>query len=107
MRPVTLTVFTGYGPASSWVKRNASLLADALRELGIPVSVEEVRVPAVDFEEFEPFVLAGPGEEVHVPAVGVPVDRLVDYFVSVELPRIIGWPGLLPLPPASEAVEAG
>lgn len=98
----SITVFTGYGPASAWLRRNAELLVEALRELGLPAVLEEVRVPALDFEEFEPFAMME-GVEVHIPVVQVPLEKLVEYFIATELPHALGASAalLMPLPPSA------
>jgi len=93
--PVRLIGFYGFGPASAVMRRNARMLVERLREIGIPVVYEEVTVPALDFEEFEPFVKMD-DTEVYIPSVHVDIDKLVDYFISVELARL---QPLLPAPP--------
>ena len=95
MEPLSVTGFYGFGPASAGLRRNVLALVDRLREMGIPVEYSEVTVPALDFEEFEPFVIVD-GREVYIPSVSVDVDTLVEYFIAVELSQLSP---ILPLPP--------
>jgi len=90
-----LTVFLGYGPASTGLERNAKLLADMLRDMGISILYEEVRVPAIDFDGFEPFAKLDE-EEVYIPSVAVKPEAMLDYILAL---RAANSGGLLPLPP--------
>ena len=98
-----ITLFLGFGPASSLMKRNAEVIASRLRELGIPVVVDEIRVPALDFEDFEPFAMVN-GEETYIPSVSVDAEKLVDYFIATQLSHSIGAV-MLPLPPSQKACQ--
>ena len=100
MERLRIVGFYGYGPASAGVRRNTRLLVEGLRELGFIVEYSEVTVPAVDFDEFEPFVKVN-GEEVYIPSVSVDQDTLIDYFLSTALMARVAP---LPLPPAVTSV---
>ena len=103
MEKLKFTVFIGYGPASSTIRRNTVKIVDALRELGFGVVYEEVTVPALDFVDYEPFVKVNE-EEVYIPSVNIDEERLLDYFINVELPRILGVTASMPLPPMESVV---
>ncbi len=103
MEKLKFTVFIGYGPASSTIRRNTVKIVEALRELGFSVVYEEITVPALDFVDFEPFIKVNE-EEVYIPSVNIDEERLLDYFINVELPRILGVTVFLPLPPMESVV---
>jgi hypothetical protein len=79
-----VTAFLGYGPLSEGVRRNVRLLVEKLREMGFSVVYEEVRVPALDPEEFEPFVKIDE-REVYIPSVSASPERLVEHVLAYEV----------------------
>jgi hypothetical protein len=95
---IEITVFRGYGPLSHSLIKNIKKAANALREKGYIVSINEVTVPVIDLEEgFTPFVLVN-GVEIPVPAVDVSEEILAEYLVGSNtfLESLIG----LPSPPS-------
>jgi len=94
---LSIVAFLGYGPLSDGVRRNTLAVVEKLREMGIPVEYSEVRVPAIDLEEFEPFVKIDE-KEVYMPSVKAQPERLVEYVLAFEL--VGSLLGFLP-PPAT------
>jgi hypothetical protein len=90
-----VTVFLGYGPLSDGVRRNVLVLVEKLREMGFSVEYSEVRVPALDVEEFEPFVKIDE-REVYIPSVSAPAEKLVEYVLAYEF--VDSLLGFLPPP---------
>ncbi len=94
--PRSIVAFLGYGPLSEGVRRNTLMVVERLREMGFDVEYLEVRVPAVDLLEFEPFVKIDE-VEVYMPSISASPDRLVEQVLAYEtLESLMGF-----LPPPS------
>jgi len=92
---ITIVAFLGYGPLSEGVRRNTLMIVEKLREMGFHVDYSEVRVPALDIEEFEPFVKIDE-KEVYIPSVSASPEKLVEYVLAYE--AVVALLGFLPPP---------
>lgn len=95
---IRVSAFLGYGPLSEGVRRNTLKLVEKLREMGFQVDYNEVRVPALDLEEFEPFVKIDE-REVYIPSVNASAEKLVEYVLAYQaIETMLGFvppPGLV------------